>query len=168
VNFRQTGFLEQLRKAGGFPLYEVATEPGAKAFFDFLFTVRNTIHEASVAANGFITSGKGPSWIEIDEGAFAAELWTAVESLGGAESWGLRKMRYRKGADGPVVEPLRLEPFPFAVPLVREGLRLVDRIAGATDIARLLKSAPVPDLMDRPAEDGHFAIDIRNRLALIG
>lgn len=132
-------------------------------FLTLLFEIRNTIHEASLSGYGHHTTGKGPGWFELSEGDFAADLWASACATGGPDLWGLKKLRYQKGVDGPIVEPIQVHPYPYASQLVRMGIELVDRIAGATDVERLFDGRPTPDLVDAPPEDGHFAGEIRDR-----
>lgn len=168
VNFRQDEFLERLRDSGANQLHELLTAPRVEALLTLLFEVRNTIHEASLASHGYSTTGRGPGSIEIGDDEFGYTLWAAAESAGRAETWGLRKLQYQRGADGTVVEPVRIMPYPYAVPLVRECLDLVDRVAAATDISRLFADRPIPKLIEAPPEDGVFSAEIRSRLTLLG
>lgn len=171
VNFRggtSSGFVQGLRKAGAMPLYDLLIEPRTEALLTLLFEIRNTIHSASLASHGYHTTGKGPGWIEVNEGELATKLWNAASAAGGAEAWGLKKVRYQLGDKGPVVEPIQLAPYPYAVQLVRDGLGLVDRIAAATDVDRLFDSRERPDLLERPPEDQIYSTDVMTRLGLLG
>jgi hypothetical protein len=168
VSFRDLGFINALRKAGASQLYDILVQPRVRALITLLFDIRNTIHEASLSASGFHTTGNGPGWFELDEGKFATDIWLAAEQCGGADDWGLKKMRFRKGEGGPIVEPIQLHPYPYARQLVQQGVDLVDQIAGATEIERLFNDGPIPELMTQPPEDGAFREEIRTRLALLG
>ena len=77
-------------------------------------------------------------------------------------------MRYQLGDKGPVVEPIQLTSYPYAVQLVRDGLGLVDRIGAATDIDRLVEGRDIPELLERAPGDHIFSTDIMNRLGLLG
>ena len=171
VNFRggaKSGFVQGLRKAGATTLCDLLTDARVEHFLTLLFEIRNTIHEASLSGYGHHTTGKGPGWFELEESDFADDLWTAACALEGADAWGLKKLRSQKGVDGPIVEPIQVHPYAYALQLVRRGLDLVDSIAQATEVERLFEGRPVPELMDAPPEDHHFASEIRVRLALLG
>ncbi|MBI4266065.1 MAG: hypothetical protein HY657_16950 [Acidobacteria bacterium] len=169
VNFRHEKFMKRLKEAGAEELCHLMVEPRVKALLTLLFEVRNTIHEASLASHGYSTSGRGPGLIELQDDGFGNALWHAAESAGGAEAWGLKRQSYQKGVGGPVVEPVRIVPYAYAVSLVRECVDLVDRVAAATDISRMFDDRVVPaTLIDAPPEDRVFAAEIRNRIALLG
>lgn len=171
VNFRggtNSGFLRRLKEAGANPLWELLTIKRTTALLTLLHEIRNTIHSASLISDGYMTTGKGPGWIEVQEGELCSEMWSAASDLDGPEAWGLKKNRYRLGSDGPLLEPLNLVPYPFSVRLVTECLSLVNRIAEATEVERLYEGRAVPPLDDKPpTDDMCFAEDVMTRLDLL-
>jgi hypothetical protein len=66
-----------------------------------------------------------------------------------------------------LLEPIRLVPYPYAFNLVKTGIRLVDRIAGATEIAKALNNV-VTDRTDGPLDELPFTAEIRERVAALG
>jgi len=167
INFRRHKFLSHLRSHGAAELCDLLSDSRTQALFTLLFEVRNTIHSASLASHGFHTTGKGPGWLEIGPGALAAALWDAAAVTGGPALWGLEKLRFQKGVDGPVVEPIRLSPYAYAVRLVRDTLTLIDRIAAMTDIDRLCGGPPPSDLLEGPPDDEVFSLEVRTRIGLM-
>jgi len=170
VNFRggaASRFLQALKTAGATELYGLLTDSRVQAVMTLLFEVRNTIHSASLGSNGFHTTGRGPGWIEVDEGDLATKLWDSATTAGGAEAWGLEKLRLTFGSDGPLEQPIRLEPFRYATQLVRECINLVDRIAAATNVELLFDGQSVPLLADGPEGRRDWPPDVPVRLDIL-
>jgi hypothetical protein len=169
VNFRHTGFLTQLKKQGATALFELLSRDETRAFLTLLFEVRNTIHSASMGSHGHHTTGRGPGWLEIEEGEFARTLWEAAVAAGGPEQWGMTKYRFRRDSeDARVEEAIRLMPYPYADQLTQRGIALVNDVARATDIARLFTRSPMPELPDSPRGDRIFNSDVMTRIGLLG
>ena len=168
VNFRRPDFLNELRRRGAQQLHSLLTETPVVSFLTLLVSVRNTIHGASLGSHGYHTTGKGPGWIEIAEGELSTQIWESAKSAGGAASWGLTKFRHRLGTDGPLAEPVRLVHYPYGRRLVEEGIRLVDRVAEATEIERAFSTLVIDRWTDAPPDEFPFTADIRNRLAALG
>jgi hypothetical protein len=171
VNFRggsTSSLFAKLHRAGANVLCDLMVDSRVSSFLTLLHEVRNTIHNASLSSHGYHTTGKGPGWLEIDQGAFATRLWDAASAVGGTNQWGMTKFRHRLGVDGPIVEPIRLQPYLYASQLIDEGIALVDSVAAATAVERLFNGQALPQLMDGPPNDPKVSVDMCNRVVLLG
>ena len=105
---------------------------------------------------------KHTGWAEIPN-TDGGKIWKAAESLGGHETWGL------KGANAAMQEPYMLEPYTLVTTLIQKSFAMIDKIAAATDIAKLFpEGTPVPNLPNGPPQDRLFENQVRERFALLG
>lgn len=166
-SFRDDGFKKAL-KASAARLAGVVSGRG-KELLCLLFELRNTIHHAGLNAHGAYEAGRPERSIIRFEPS--AKLIAAAKSLGGFAAWGMevRRVRYhREGVTGPAVDEYQMEPYSFAARLVHECLALVDSIARETEVEKLFGAGTVPSLKAGPEDEGLFAVDVRERVRLLG
>ncbi len=166
AGFQRRRWLEKLSRVAA-PLHDVLTMPHSAHLLTLLGSLRNTIHGAALPGPA-VCSTDPVSTIEMERHAEATALRNACTALGSLAEWGFATERYADAATGERRERFSLEPYALAEALVRECLILIDAIAAATDVDRLLGVSTVPPLSSQPPEEGPFRPSIRERIALLG
>ena len=146
--------MKRLCLSGGKSVAEVVSSPKAKAVLTLLYSLRNTIHGAEFPTTEVMGEGH---FITIPK-AEVASILMAAHSCGPPDRWGLREDR-----------ELRLDPFEYTNTLVDECLQLINEIAEATDVSRLLPpDEGVDSLMTGPPEDELFSGLAARRIDILG
>lgn len=149
-------FIKALGRTEENKLYALVREEYFQCVMTLLYTLRNTIHGASLPSLAFrANSDTEESLIQVDSPSFSR----AVERLGSLDSWGIKHLH----------SFLVLEPYAFVSTLVMESLKLIDAIANATDVLRLFPDGyPVPKITDIPPKEEIYSEFVGSRLALLG
>lgn len=157
TSFRDGKFRDAIANAGGTSLTSVLNDRCFLEFQRLLGALRNSVHSTGLRGVGVSRSGQPQSSVvRVFEDAQA--IWDASNALGSRSDFGVTE------ADGVVIEP-----YTFVVRFSELGLRYVNKIAEATDVARMLPpSHAVSDLLNEPPHDGVFAADIRRRVDALG
>lgn len=154
-SFRWKHYVAALRAKGARRLCDYIENAPYRKVSDLLYTLRNTIHRASLAAFARVRAdGEETSLVTIPE-EMRPRLLEAVDDLGGSRRWGISTTRVQMLKPGtttftPMVEA-HLEPWPFAAELTDRCLEAVDSIAAATDFS------PVVTVEGTRSEEGSLA-----------
>jgi hypothetical protein len=150
ISFREPHHLVALRDAGAQALYGVLSGPRVQRLLEVLYKFRNTIHGAELAAGMTIRGWNSPGVFNLteDDGKLLRGL---VKQYGSQPVWGLSERRTDNS------HGWHLEPYTFAVRMVAELVPLINEIAEATEVERLLppamRQAGVPRLPRREPFD---------------
>lgn len=155
-NFRNPQFRSCLGKAGGTEV--VAVVERNLDLLRVIAHLRNTIHGSSLQGIRVNSITPEAFHLEVPE-----SLRPHLLQLSGAapnRNWGL--------VDG--TQQLMLSPYVFADSAVRETFRVINEIADATEVERLVDGAsPANQLMKGPPDEGGaFGVAMGRRLAAIG
>lgn len=157
ASFRHRDFVGAIGNSGALKLHRLCTEQRTKDLLTVLFEIRNTIHSANLPTFARQRSGSSQESLVHIPTQVQEKIHTAAERLRPLRHWGLQ-------SDNPAF----IEPYSFATSLVDACLQLVNDVAESTEIARLFPDrSAVPKLMDVPPEDGVWAEQIRQRLAML-
>jgi hypothetical protein len=158
ASFRKAEFRKKLKEPGNGALHKLAVGQHFQDVTTLLYEPRNTIHGASLPTLAY-HSGAEPeaSFVHVPQ-EYSQPLWDAAGRIGTPDKWGLRR-------DTLVL----LEPYTYSMALVDESFKLIDEIAGATDISGLFPAGhTIPALSVGPANHHLFREQIRKRLDVLG
>lgn len=158
ASFHKDKFNRQWKEHGAITLDEVVSSEQCKNVLTILYELRNTIHSAELPtfAKG-TTPGVGEESFVTILPNYAGSILKAANATGGLERWGLIQEH-----------ELNFEPYTFSKVLVDECLKLINAIAGATDMIRLIPNIHNPNLIVVSPTDGHFREEIGKRVELLG
>jgi hypothetical protein len=158
ASFRDKKFRKALVKNGAHELFQIVDDPHFDRFSTLLYELRNTIHGAAMQTIASQQDSEPEISFVMIPDPVAQKLLASADQLGGAETWGLSHC--------PPLGIL-LEPYAYAVALVREGLATIDRIASATDVNLLFPAGQqIPSLKDTAPNDEVFRWS--KRISLLG
>jgi hypothetical protein len=158
ASFRNPKFRSQLGTCGAGQLHSLSTGQHFQDVMTLLSEPRNTIHGANLPTLAYQRGGEPQeSFVHIPPQCSQA-LWDAAGRTGSPDKWGLTR-------DFEVL----LEPYTYSVTLVDESFKLIDQIAGATEVLGLFPQGfSIPNLIDSPPDDNVFGQQIRERLNVLG
>jgi hypothetical protein len=130
TGFHRRGFLEALKRSSAIDLHDVVSSEYFCDLMKLLREIRNSIHGSvwpTIAGENL--TGQEESFIKVPP-PYQDKIWQAALRCGSTAKWGLFQLN-----DIPM---LLLEPYSYAVNLVDECFRQIDKIARLTDVARVL------------------------------
>jgi hypothetical protein len=142
VSFRKQSFIDALNKSHAQRLVSEVTSPRCCQLMIMLHKLRNTIHSAGLNTYGLVQLSRPEASFATVPESFRDKLEQAAISLGGLDCWGLRHDNFlvhnsETGINTPSYE-ISIEPYTYASRLVDEWFSLIDDIAGAIEVERLL------------------------------
>ena len=156
----QDRFFDALDNQGATDLVHLLRQQDVQDVLTVLHELRNTIHAAALPRPGRtlgITPTPPPTTV-IDTAA-AGEVKAAALRSHSLGHWGLHE----------AYGDLCLEPYACAVAMVDEAFGLINAIAEATEVTRLLPQGfDFSKLLDTPHADGIFSAGIGGRLLILG
>jgi hypothetical protein len=158
AGFHLKEFKKAVRKSDALELYKLITNQQFLELRTMLHDLRNSIHAAiwpTIASENYRDLEE--SFIKVPV-HYQEKLWRAALRRGSPNNWGL------------VRDPefLLLEPYTYAVTLVKECFREIDEIATLTDVKRLLPDEfDMTQLRDKGSHDKVFLEFVPQRVELL-
>lgn len=146
ASFRHKNFRSALKRKGAQELCELLADQRVESLLTLLYELRNTIHGASLQTIGYQAMSEPEHTFAVVPESARQKLWKAAEQLGGAEQWGMTSR----------FEEFWLEPYSYATALVKGCLSVIDAVAAATDVNRLIPAGQPIAFREEAPNDSIF------------
>lgn len=173
VNFRREDFKKSLQAQGAHNLHQLISESYFENLITLLYELRNTIHAAGLP----VPQSQGAEHPETSfltipnsQNNLANLIWGAAEKCGSPNEWGLTRKQYtlhRQEKEPDYRDDVLLEPYADASTLTRRIIDVINAIATATDVERLLPRGYLIPKLHGSALDRIDEIS-RKRVVLLG
>lgn len=168
AGFHRKDFCKKLREAGATALYTLVMESRLQELLFIIGRLRNTIHGTAIEArNVGSIENLNMGFIEIPDSQ-ALDIWDKFVRLGSPQDWGVQQVFPTSSATRNPYS-LHIEPYTYAITVVGECLRYVNRLMSAIDATRLLPPGfDHSQLHTGPPDNEFFSLNLRNAVAYLG